>query len=43
MGERKRTLPEALDAARDGEEFMQAIQGLFGALEQAREEEGEDQ
>ena len=33
--ERKRTLPEALDAAQDGAEFGQVIQGLFRSLEAA--------
>lgn len=33
----RRTLPEALDAAQDGEEFAAALQGLFSALEQAKD------
>lgn len=41
--ERRRTVPEALDAAQDGAEFGQVIQDLFGSLEAAidAEKEGE--
>ncbi len=39
--ERKRTLPEALDAAQDGTEFGQVLQGLFSSLEKAIEAEKE--
>lgn len=43
MTERKQTLPEALDAAKDGKEFGQVLQGLFGSLEKAMDrEEGQD-
>ena len=38
----KRTIPEQLDDARDGQEFAQVINRLFGILEQARDE-GEDE
>lgn len=38
-----KTVAEKLDAAKSGEEFADVIQGLFGALERARdEEEGEE-
>ena len=37
----RRTLPEALDAAKDGTEFGQVLQGLFSALEEAMD--GDDQ
>lgn len=37
--EPKHTLPEALDAAQDGAEFGQAIQGLFRSLEKAIDDE----
>ncbi len=33
--ERRRTLPEALDAAQDGAQFGQVLQGLFRSLEKA--------
>lgn len=39
--ERRRTLPEALDAAQDGAEFEQVLQGLFTSLEKAIEAEKE--
>jgi hypothetical protein len=39
--EPKRTLPEALDAARDGKEFQQVIQGLFRGVEAAMDAERE--
>ena len=42
MTEPKRTLPEALDAARDGKEFGQVLQGLFSALEEAMAAEKDD-
>jgi hypothetical protein len=35
----RRTVTEQLDAARNGQEFTDALQGLFGALEKARDEE----
>ena len=41
--ERRRTLPEALDAAQDGAEFGQILQELFGALEKAIEAEREEE
>lgn len=34
-----KTLAEQLDAAQNGEEFAAVIQGLFGFLEKARDEE----
>lgn len=37
--EPQKTLPEALDAAQTGEEFGQVLQGLFGFLERAKDEE----
>lgn len=44
MAERpKRTLPEALDAARDGIEFQKAIQGLFAGLEEAMDRQREEE
>lgn len=39
--ERKRTLPEALDAAQDGVEFGQVLQRLFCSLEKAIDNEKE--
>ena len=36
-----RTVAEKLDAAQTGEEFGQVLQGLFGALEKAKDEERE--
>lgn len=41
MSDGKRTLPEALDAARDGTEFQRVLQGLFVGLEQAIDAERE--
>lgn len=41
--QKRRTLPEALDQARDGTEFQRVLQGLFSALEQARDEAEADQ
>lgn len=35
----KRTVPEALDGARDGGEFADILAGFFNAVEQARDEE----
>lgn len=35
----KRTIPEQLDDARDGQEFAQVINRLFGILEEAKDEE----
>ena len=37
----ERTLPEALDAARNGAEFGQILQGLFASLEKAIDNERE--
>lgn len=37
--EPRKTLPEALDAAQTGEEFGRVLQGLFGFLERAKDEE----
>jgi len=34
-----KTIPERLDAARDGKEFGDVINGLFTALEKAMDEE----
>lgn len=34
-----RTVPEKLDAARDGQEFASVLRGLFSALERAREDD----
>ena len=31
-----KTIPEKLDAANDGEEFLNVLMGLFAALEKAR-------
>jgi hypothetical protein len=39
MSDNPKTLPEALDAAQTGEKFGQVLQGLFGALEKAKDEE----
>lgn len=36
------TFPERLDNAKTGEEFMAAVQDLFGMLEKAMEEEKAD-
>jgi hypothetical protein len=41
--ERRRTLPEALDAAQDGEQFGQVILGLFRSLEAAIDAEKEQE
>ena len=38
-----RTIPELLDAARDGREFAAVLGGLFTALEKARDEEAGDE
>lgn len=38
----KRTIPEQLDAAQNGEEFAQVLQGLFGALEAAKDAEDDE-
>lgn len=35
MNDEPKTIPERLDAARDGQEFAAVLQGLFGALEKA--------
>ena len=37
-----RTIPEKLDAARDGQEFASVLQKLFSALERAREDDDDD-
>jgi hypothetical protein len=37
-----RTIPEQLDAAQTGEQFGQVIQGLFGSLERAMDQESDD-
>jgi len=34
-----KTFPELLDAAEDGQEFGGVLQGLFGALEKARDDD----
>lgn len=39
----RRTLPEALDQARDGAEFQRVLMGLFDALDAARVPEESDQ
>lgn len=36
-----KTIPEKLDAARDGQEFAAVLANLFAALEQAIDEEQE--
>ena len=38
MSGEPRTVPEQLDAARNGQEFAAVLAGLFAALEQARDE-----
>lgn len=38
-----KTIPERLDAARDGAEFAAVLQGLFGALERAMDAEAADE
>ena len=38
----QRTLPEALDAAEDGEQFGQVLQGLFRSLEKVIDAEREE-
>ena len=35
------TIPEKLDAARDGKEFAQVLNNLFGVLERAKDEADE--
>ena len=46
MAENRKTLPEQLDAAKDGQEFGNALMGFFAAMDRARfsddEEEEED-
>lgn len=42
MDRPRRTVPEALDAARDGKEFGQVLQGLFRSLEAAMDAEKEE-
>jgi hypothetical protein len=37
-----KTVPEALDAARDGDEFGQVLSGLFASLEAARDTQEEN-
>lgn len=34
-----RTLPEMLDAAKDGQEFGAVLMGFFNAVDKAREDE----
>lgn len=38
-----KTIPEQLDNARDGREFANVLGRLFGALEKAMDEEGDDE
>ena len=38
-----KTIPERLDAARDGQEFAAVLGSLFTALEQAMDEESDDE
>lgn len=38
MNSDPKTLAERLDAAETGEDFLQVLQGLFSALETARDE-----
>lgn len=38
MSEPKKTIPEQLDAARNGEEFGRVLMDLFSALDEARAE-----
>ena len=38
----RRTIPEQLDNARDGQEFARVINRLFGILEQARDEDEDE-
>lgn len=42
MGER-RTIPEQLDDAQNGEQFAAVLQGLFSALDKARWETEDDE
>ena len=39
MNNEPKTIPEKLDAARDGQEFAAVLGELFGALEKAIDEE----
>lgn len=39
MSDEPKTIPEQLDAARDGTEFAAVLQGLFAGLEKARGEQ----
>ena len=39
MSDDKRTIAEQLDAAKDGLEFQQVLQGLFGLLEKELDSE----
>ena len=41
MTDKPKTIPEQLDAARDGQEFAQVLNNLFGALERAKDEADE--
>ena len=41
MSDEPKTLPEQLDAAKDGQEFGDLIMGFFAALDKARREEDE--
>ncbi|HQA00691.1 MAG TPA: hypothetical protein PLT93_21355 [Phycisphaerae bacterium] len=38
-----KTIPEQLDAARHGKEFAEVLNRLFGSLEKAMDEEGDDE
>ena len=39
MTDQPRTIPEKLDAAQDGLQFAQVIQGLFAGLEKAMDDD----
>lgn len=41
MTHEPKTIVEKLDAARDGHEFAQVLNNLFGALERAKDEADE--
>lgn len=41
MDPEPRTVPEALDAAKNGAEFASVLNGLFSALERARDSDSE--
>lgn len=42
MSEAKKTIPEQLDAAENGEQFGRVLTGLFAALDKARWEQQDD-